>query len=88
MTAFSREITKARQKYNRAVRNNSDDVYGGIFSGLSLVDANTWNLVKPLYNHAESLIVLLAIIEHTSTQWAQDLFSQVYAFTIEKYVQD
>jgi len=64
-----------------------DDVYGGIFSGLSHVDTNTWNLGKPLYNHAESLIGLLAIIEHTGAQWAQDLFSKVYSFTIEKYVQ-
>ena len=64
-----------------------DDVYGGIFSGLTHVDKNTGNLSKPLYNQAESLIGLLTVIEHTGDRWAQELFSKIYAFTIQKYVQ-
>ncbi|MBN1291015.1 MAG: hypothetical protein JXB48_04170 [Candidatus Latescibacteria bacterium] len=64
-----------------------DDVYGGVFSGLKHVDDNIWNMGKPLYNHAESLIGLLAIIEHTGNSKAIEWFSKIYDFTIRNYVQ-
>ena len=59
----------------------------GILSGLSHVDNNTWSLSKPLYNQAESLIALLAIIENTGNKEAIKLFSEVYTLTIKNYVQ-
>jgi N-acylglucosamine 2-epimerase len=63
-----------------------DYVYGGVCSGINNVEKNTWNMTKPLHNQAESLIGLLAIIEHTGDPRAQELFAQIYSFTTEKYV--
>ena len=63
-----------------------DYVYGGVCSAITNVEKNTWNMTKPLHNQAESLIGLLSIIEHTGDPRAQELFSQIYSFTVQKYV--
>jgi len=63
-----------------------DDVYGGVFSALTQVDENTWNMSKPLHNQVESLVGLLSIIEHSGEPRARELFSRVYSFTVDKYV--
>ena len=80
-------IETAVDRIMRHIRVAWDDVYEGILSGLSHVDNNTWDLGKPLYNQAESLIALLAIIEHTGNRQAIELFSEIYMFTIKNYVQ-
>ena len=80
-------LDTAIERLKRHITVAWDDVYGGVFGGLDHVDNNIWNLGKPLYNHGESLIGLLAAIEHTGDREAVGLFSKIYAFAIEHYMQ-
>jgi len=63
-----------------------DDVYGGEFSTYSNIETNTRDWSKTLHNQTEALVGLLSIIENSGDPRAQELFSQVYTFTIQKYV--
>ena len=64
-----------------------DDVYGGVFNTLRHVDKNEWSLSKSHYGQAETLVGLLKIIEHTGSERACNLFTQIFSYVEEKFPQ-
>jgi N-acylglucosamine 2-epimerase len=63
-----------------------DEVYGGEFSTYSNIETNSRDWSKTLHNQTEALVGLLSVIENSGDPRAQELFSQLYTFTTQKYV--
>jgi mannose/cellobiose epimerase-like protein (N-acyl-D-glucosamine 2-epimerase family) len=73
------------ERFRRHIEVAWDDVYGGVFGTLRHVDNNVWETGKINYVQAECLIGLLAIIEHTSADWAREWFGRIYTYTLENF---
>ena len=73
------------ERFRRHIEVAWDDVYGGVFGTLRHVDNNVWETGKINYVQAECLIGLLAIIEHTSADWAREWFGRIYTYTLETF---
>ena len=75
----------AAQRFKRHVEVSKDDVYGGVFNDLIDVDKNIWQLSK--IHWAQEFVPMgsLPVIEHNGAQWAKDMFSEQFAYLLEKF---
>lgn len=76
---------KAARMLKRTMEVAWDDVYGGLFRGVTNVDENTWILDKALWVQEEALIGALFVVEHTGAQWAKDWFSKIFTYVQAKF---
>jgi len=73
----------AAEKFRRHALVSRDDVYGGYFNDLVNVDENIWQLSKISWAQAFILINSLYIVEHTGTEWANDVFTDQFNWVQE-----
>ena len=76
---------RASLLFKRHVEIAWDDVYGGVFHGLTHVDQNIWILNKLLWAQEEVLVGLFLLIEHSGDEWAYSWFDKVYNYVIDKF---
>jgi len=72
-------------RFKRHVEISWDDVYGGSFRCLDNVNRNEWKTDKVLWLQEEVLIGTLFMIEQTGDTWAQEWFSKMYNYVLEKF---
>lgn len=75
----------AVERFKRHVEVAWDDVYGGVFQGLTNVWKNEWVLDKVLWAQEEVLIGSLFIVEQTGDPWAKEMFGKMYTYVQDKY---
>ncbi|HAF24005.1 MAG TPA: hypothetical protein DCK93_14045 [Blastocatellia bacterium] len=68
------------ERFRRHVEVAWDDVFGGVFRNLMNVEQNSWTLDKVLWAQEEVLIGSLFIFEHTSANWAREMFNQAFDY--------
>lgn len=73
------------ERFKRHVEVAWDDVYRGVFRSLDNVNDNIWKVDKVLWAQEEVLIGSLFLIEHTGDPWAQEMFTRMYNYVIDKF---
>ncbi len=75
----------AAERFRRNVEVSWDDVYGGVYRGMSHLDRNEWFLQKVLWPQEEALIGSLMLFEHRRDPWAEEMFGRMYRFVQSKF---
>jgi mannose/cellobiose epimerase-like protein (N-acyl-D-glucosamine 2-epimerase family) len=78
-------LETAAERFRRHVEVAWDDVYGGVFRGISDVDQNLWVLDKVLWAQEEVLIGALLFWEHLGARWARHIFERTFRYVQENY---
>lgn len=71
-------------RFKRTLEVAWDDVYGGVFTVLSDVDKNVFDLGKVTWGQVEALNGLTLIIEHTGDEWAKEYHNKLYKWVMAK----
>lgn len=79
-------FTSASEMFKRSVTVATDAVYGGYFRSLEHVGNYSFKTDKVLWLQEEVLIGTMLLMEHSQDEWAQECFTQTYAYIQDKYV--